>query len=488
MRIFFKQLLDYILKLFSSKQIPEVKPEIPETPQTPTLPEDPEIQPPENVTPEPVDVDNPDNDNLDTEKPDDGGDFDRYIENEEKLYYPKAIRSEVVLRTRGFYKNKYPQGAVVHFTAGRSRTDVDGGKKNAKTHLEMGRRSIASAQKEGAYAYFIIDRSGNVHQNFPLDRWGYHAGTSAWKGLEGSVSDELVGIEIQGAGRLSSTYKNSENGASYNCPDGKLAAWFTRPTSGDLFFDKKTECRYSENNDNIQKGWYHAYSPEQEKALVELLIWMKRNNPDIFDFKFVVGHDEVAGKKGIGYNRKNDPGASLSMTMTEFRNLLESEYSKRYSSNNPPVVVTPPVEKEKSTFEEMIIAYKKYQIEFPELKEITVAQWILETGYGKSDLFKKYKNCGGVKWRGNLGVEEAYEVKYEAHDGLDGYAAFKTFEGFFKYYWNFLERSYYVGWREQAKKSPEAFMRHIVKSGYCPNVGYIDKVLRLIPDAKKLLS
>jgi len=58
---------------------------------------------------------------------------------------------------------------------------------------------------------------------------------------------------------------------------------------------------------------------------------MKRNNPDVFELKCVLGHDEVAGKKGIGYNRKNDPGAALSMTMTEFRNKLDEEYKKRYS-------------------------------------------------------------------------------------------------------------------------------------------------------------
>jgi len=57
---------------------------------------------------------------------------------------------------------------------------------------------------------------------------------------------------------------------------------------------------------------------------------MKRNNPKVFKFKFVLGHDEVAGEKGIGYNRKNDPGASLSTTMTQFRKKIEDEYAKRY--------------------------------------------------------------------------------------------------------------------------------------------------------------
>lgn len=286
---------------------------------------------------DPDDITEPDDgrDNIDPDKPDDGGDdrdYDKFPEDEEKLWYPKALRSSYKMRTRGTYKKKYPQGAVVHFTAGRSRNRSEGGSKNTETHLAQGKRGVRSAADKGSFAYFVIDRAGNVHQNFPLDRWGYHAGTSAWKGLSGSVSDELVGIEIQNAGKLSDTYKNSSKGKSYKCPEGKLAAWFTRPNSGDKFFDKEKECRYHKGEDNIAKGWYHKYSPEQEEALLELLIWMKRNNPDVFDIDLILGHDEVAGPKGIGRWRKTDPGASLSMTMSEFRQLVEKTYNDRYKS------------------------------------------------------------------------------------------------------------------------------------------------------------
>ena len=285
----------------------------------------------EKPTPEPDIPDNPEDNNVDTDKPDDGGNYEIYPDDAEKLYYPKAIRTNSKLRTRGFYIKGYPQGAVVHSTAGRGRNREEGGRRNEETHLDMGRRSIKSAETKGSYCYFVIDRSGNVHQNFPLNRWGYHAGASAWEGLVGSVSDELVGIEIQSAGILKDRYQNTSQGFKHKCPEGWLAAWYSRPSSGDLLFNKETECRYSEDDDNIQKGWYHVYSPEQEEALTELLIWMKRNNPDVFELKCVLGHDEVAGKKGIGYNRKNDPGAALSMTMTEFRNKLDEEYKKRYS-------------------------------------------------------------------------------------------------------------------------------------------------------------
>lgn len=277
-----------------------------------------------NQIPEP-----PVRDNDDVDKPDDGGQHPEYPKDKEDLWYPKAIKSEHKMRTRGYYKKKYPQGAVVHFTAGRSRKKSEGGSRNPSTHLDQGKRGVRSAADKGSYAYFVIDRDGNVHQNFPLNRWGYHAGTSAWKGLSGSVSDELVGIEIQNAGTLKDYWKDG-SGKKHKCPEGYLAAWFSRPDRGDKLFNKETECRYSSGEDNIAKGWYHKYSTEQEIALTELMIWLKRNNPDVFSTELILGHDEVAGPKGIGRWRKVDPGASLSMTMTEFRYKVWREYSNRY--------------------------------------------------------------------------------------------------------------------------------------------------------------
>jgi len=134
---------------------------------------------------------------------------------------------------------------------------------------------------------------------------------------------------MQNAGKLEDYWEDG-SGRRHLCPEGKLAAWFTRPDRGDSFFDIKTECRYSNDNDNIQAGWYHKLSPEQERANIELNIWLRRNFPDAFDLNLCVSHDEVSGEKGIGYSRKNDTGASLSMNMTEFRRKLKITYDARY--------------------------------------------------------------------------------------------------------------------------------------------------------------
>lgn len=244
---------------------------------------------------------------------------DRRGNEEPLLWYPDRVKnhpaSKLKMKTVGRYSKGYPKGAVVHFTAGRSRNKIEGGSRQAESHLEQGARSVKSAVDGNKYTYFLIARDGSVFQNFPLDRWGSHAGKSAWKGLGSSVSDELVGIEVMCAGRLD---KVSE---------GIYKAWFTKTENGDKYF-LEDEVRHVENNDNIQKGIYHKYSEAQEEALKKLLLWLEENGQGIFELDYVLGHDEVAGKKGIGYSRKNDPGGSLSMTMTEFRELLKKSKVK----------------------------------------------------------------------------------------------------------------------------------------------------------------
>ncbi len=199
------------------------------------------------------------------------------------------------MKNRGTYEKGWPKGAIVHFTAGR-----DGAEKTIRHGIENG------------YTFWCIQRDGMLACAHEAPVWGYHAGESSWNKiingvtfrLVGSVSDDLIGIEINAAGRVK------------QISDNKYETWFKT-------FLTKDEVRFSQNKDNIQKGYYHVYTPEQEKALVETLFWLKDQRPDVFSFDFVLGHDEVNPK------RKNDPGAALSMTMPEFRAFLKAEYAKR---------------------------------------------------------------------------------------------------------------------------------------------------------------
>jgi hypothetical protein len=238
-------------------------------------------------------------------------------EDEMLIWYPERVKHPYIdslkMKTRGYYTKGHPEGAVIHFTAGRSRKKSEGGSRNAETHLDQGVRGVKNAVAQGSYAYFVIDRDGNVFQQFPLNRWGYHAGKSKCPETgRPSVSTHYVGIEMQNAGKL----KKVDN--------ERFMAWFSKPEKGDEYFYKsKGEVKHFQKNENIASGHYHLYSLEQKKALVDLLLWLENNGNGIFNIDKVFGHDEVAGPAGLGYWRKTDPGGALDMTMKEFRQMLK---------------------------------------------------------------------------------------------------------------------------------------------------------------------
>jgi hypothetical protein len=208
--------------------------------------------------------------------------------NKHLLWCPFAQTDFPKAPTVGSYEAGYPMGAVVHFTAGR----------------RHGLKSGIQTQIQGDCTYFVIDADGNIAQNFPLDSWGYHAGEgpkSKWPGLGEGVGRKLVGIEVQAAGQL------TKSGSKYK-------SWFG------LEIPAAEVRQIATDTDNQQQaGSYQKYTDAQEAALIQLLLWLYRNNTDTFSLDLVLGHDEVSGPQGIGRWRKNDPGGALSMTMKKFR-------------------------------------------------------------------------------------------------------------------------------------------------------------------------
>lgn len=210
-----------------------------------------------------------------------------------QLWYPHAQIMDFEMKTNGYYPDKYPKGAIVHFTSGWARTEQD-----AINTLKGGLKN--------GYAFFMIGPTGKVYQAHPLNRWGSHAGESKWPGLGSNVSQKLVGIEIACAGKVKEV------------SEGLYKTWFGQSLDS-------SQVRESQETDTIEKGFYHTYTLEQELALIDLLVWLYLNNPMVFNVDYILGHCEVAGKKGLGYWRKNDPGASLSMTLPELRGLVKNK-------------------------------------------------------------------------------------------------------------------------------------------------------------------
>lgn len=182
--------------------------------------------------------------------------------------------------SRGVYGKGYPKGAVVHYTAGQCDTEQD-----AIDSIMWG--------KDEGLAFFMIGPTGVIYQTLPLNQWGQHCGQSQWPGLGTSLSSQLVGIEMACAGFLDR--------------DGK--AWFGKQYHKDDF-------RFVSSSE-FPSGNYKKYTMAQENSLVMLLRWLHQNCPEVFSFDYVLGHHEVSP------NRKNDPGGSLSCSMSELRAQLK---------------------------------------------------------------------------------------------------------------------------------------------------------------------
>lgn len=196
------------------------------------------------------------------------------------LWCPFALKRKEKMVTRGKYRKSYPEGAVIHFTAGRS----------AESSFQHGLKS--------GYCFFVIAEDGAIHQAFPLDCWGYHAGESFHKKLGNGVSKYLVGIELSNPGKL------------IKKRDGSYETWYGEKV------DSKNVKHYPKQTKNIEAGYYLSFTEQQETSLKNLLSWLKNNNPSVFHYELVLGHDEVSP------GRKSDPGGALSKTMEDFRSSL----------------------------------------------------------------------------------------------------------------------------------------------------------------------
>lgn len=229
------------------------------------------------------------------------------------MLIPFAVQSNNRMRERGPYAGGMgPRGAVVHFTAG---------------HYEQGINNAINAIEGGikkGYTYLCIASTGELVQAHDVMQWGYHAGESAWKlpikratwKILGSVSDDLIGIEMNCAGRL--TKVGDELFPWWAFKNGKLMLNAKPiPASEGRFISSTMAKEWG-----CPSGWYHKYTPEQEETLIKTLLWLYLN-VEPFKIDAILGHHEVSGLLGLGYWRKNDPGGSLSMPMKQFRAYLD---------------------------------------------------------------------------------------------------------------------------------------------------------------------
>ncbi len=135
--------------------------------------------------------------------------------------------------------------------------------------------------------------------------------------------------------------------------------------------------------------------------------------------------------------------------------------------------------------QKLVTIYRGEQIRYPQLRAVTLAQWMLESGRATSKLAKLHYNFGGIKWRKEMAAY-ASKISYDANDGVDFYCKFATIENFIAGYWAFLNRAPYSGWEEHVDTA-EDFINFIGPI-YTPSKNYAKRVLNLLAEAQELLA
>lgn len=123
-----------------------------------------------------------------------------------------------------------------------------------------------------------------------------------------------------------------------------------------------------------------------------------------------------------------------------------------------------------------------------EIKPAVIAQSIVETGRGKSELFVAHKNPLGMKWRIEMkgwAIPVNVAVTSEP-SGFGTFCKFSTERAMVEGWAKWMERSPYDGWRQHADSSGE-FLRFV-----CPiwaaDAEYLAKCLSVLAEAVQLAS
>lgn len=157
-------------------------------------------------------------------------------------------------------------------------------------------RTMRSLREVGLGYHIVIDREGGVHQLTFLSQRVNHAGEANWNGKSPNRHHLAVAVESWGAVTLK---------------DKKFKAW----TGLEI---PATEVARRPGNLGPSDFHWHAATKRQEMALIGFLRWCVSKGIKPTE---ICGHDECALPKG----RKSDPGGTLSMTMREVRNVVQTK-------------------------------------------------------------------------------------------------------------------------------------------------------------------
>jgi Mannosyl-glycoprotein endo-beta-N-acetylglucosaminidase len=122
------------------------------------------------------------------------------------------------------------------------------------------------------------------------------------------------------------------------------------------------------------------------------------------------------------------------------------------------------------------------------LKEVTLAQWLLESARATSQLANTANNFAGLKWRNEMSpFATLLNIQVPSEPIPVDFCQFNDVNAFITGYWKFLTRSPYAGLADHTN-SPDNFMGFLQRQGFAADIDYVNKVIKLIPESRNLLA
>ncbi|MHC5674916.1 glucosaminidase domain-containing protein [Nostoc sp.] len=124
-----------------------------------------------------------------------------------------------------------------------------------------------------------------------------------------------------------------------------------------------------------------------------------------------------------------------------------------------------------------------------QLKEVNLAQWLLESARAESYFAANANNFAGLKWRypDMKGFAQPFKMKVPSEPEEVEFCKFPDVDAFIIGYWKFLTRSAYKGLEEHTN-TPENFLGFLKGKGYSTDPNCVSRVMNLLPEAQKLLA
>jgi hypothetical protein len=128
------------------------------------------------------------------------------------------------------------------------------------------------------------------------------------------------------------------------------------------------------------------------------------------------------------------------------------------------------------------------QINWLDLKEASLAQWIHDSDRGTSNLALTANNFANLKYIDKMsGFADKIATKIAPDEPMDiEYCKFNDVDTFIIGYWKFLTSDPYRG-LEQHTNTPDNFLGFITQQGFSSDPSYVKKVVESIPAARSLL-